>query len=466
MVPIVLLIIAVNIVGVALIAFLKPEYSRKIAVFVAAVSAVGVVRLIIQLAQSGVQPGVVYIPYLNVGLSFGLTGVTAVLLLLSEIVIFVTAASGNVEKTGAKASAILMTLFQIAAVGIFTSQNLLLFFVFWDIGVIAMFFMINVLGGENRRAASINFLLYELFASSMLLIAIIMLYVYTPAHSLNIGYLISATGIPSNVELAVLISMFLAFMTNMAVFPFHFWLPDAYAEASTQGSMLLSGILTKFGGYGMLLMFGISGLAIHYSQYIAAIATVSVIYAALMLIRQKELKRAASYAAMLEMGIILLAIAAYNTISINGAVYGMFAQGISIALAFLAIGVIKSIFDESNIDRLRDVLSGARSTAYSFALAIFSTIGFPLTAGFIAELLIFFGAVQSFGVYGLIPLAGVLIMAAYFYSIISNCLLLRNKPTRAIGIAAGSQRFGFYALSLAIVALGILPFLLLGVLRL
>lgn len=467
MVPITLIVIAINLLAIGLIIAFRQEKAKAIAVGAAVVSLLLSLLMIVNFVHSGNQLGPLYIPYLNLGLTFGLTGISAVLLLMSEIVILVTAVSGNTEKAGFKASASLISLFQIAAFGIFTSTNLLLFFVFWDIGVVAMFLMINVLGSERRKAASINFLLYELFASAMLLLAIILLYTYTPIHSLNISYLISAvTVLPANVKVAVMLALFLAFMTNMAIFPLHSWLPDAYTEASTQGSMLLAGILTKFGGYGMIILFMLSGLMGNYLSYIGGLAAVSVIYAALMIIRQKDLKRIVSYAAMLEMGVILFAISASNSVATYGAVYGMLSQGISIALAFLAVGAIKSIFDERNIDRLRDIVSGSKSVSFAFATSALSILGFPLTSGFIAAILIFFGAVQGFGIYGLVPLIGVLIMGGFMYSVIGNCFLSKTKPLKPSTLPTASQRFGFYALAFAIIAFGVLPFLIMGLLRL
>ena len=216
----------------------------------------------------------------------------------------------------------------------------------------------------------------------------------------------------------------------------------------------------------MIILFTLSGVASGYSQYIAVLATASTIYAALMLIRQKDLKRVIAYSAMLEMGIIMVAVSAFNMTATYGATYGMFSQGIAIALAFLAAGVIRRLFDETNIDRLRDLLSGAKSASWAFALAALSTFGFPLTAGFLGELLIFFGVVQSFGVYGLAPLIGVLLMGAYFYSIISGSIISKARPLKPNGTAFPSERFGFYALSIAVVVFGILPFLLIGILKL
>jgi proton-translocating NADH-quinone oxidoreductase chain M len=467
MVALSLVIIAMNLVALGAIAVLREERAKAVSVAAAGLSAVLSVLMIVQFIQHGNQAAALYIPYLNVGLSFGLTGISAILLLMSEIILLVTAVSGNTEQKNQRASAVMVTLFQISAVGLFTSMDLLLFFIFWDVGVVALFLMINVLGSARRRTASMNFILYELFASSMLLLGILLLYVYSPAHSLSIQYLASAAaGLPTNVQIAVLVSLFLAFITNMAVFPLHFWLPDAYAEASTQGSMLLSGILTKFGGYGMLILFSVSALAHDYSVYMAALGIVSAVYAALLLVRQRDLKRIVAYAGMVEMGIILVAIASSNSVGTAGAVYGMLSQGLSIALAFLAIGVISRVFDERNIDRLRGILDGARSASLSFALSALSMIGFPLTSGFVAGLLIFFGAAQAFGAYGLISLAAVLVMGGFFYVVMTNCLLSKNKQSKGSGSATMSERLGLYALSGAIIVFGLMPFLIVGLLGL
>jgi NADH-quinone oxidoreductase subunit M len=225
--------------------------------------------------------------------------------------------------------------------------------------------------------------------------------------------------------------------------------------------MLLGGVLSKFGGYGMIMLFLFSGLAVHYSVYIGMLGGFSALYAALLLIRQKDLKRVVAYSAMLEMGIVLVAIAAVNSVGTSGAAYGMVSQGIGVALAFLAVGVIGRVFDERNMDRLRGMVDSARSSAYAFAMGMLSMIGFPITSGFVASVLIFFGAAQGFGAYGLLPLAAVLLMGGFFYVVISNCLLSKSRPLRAIGRPSVPERFGFYALSAAVIAFGVLPFLVL-----
>jgi NADH-quinone oxidoreductase subunit M len=311
-----------------------------------------------------------------------------------------------------------------------------------------------------------NFLLYEIFASSMLLLGIILLYVYSPAHSLDIAYISSiAATLPGNVQLAVFMLFFVAFITNMPVFPLHNWLPDAHTEASTQGSMLLSGILTKFGGYGMLLLFLLLPISHSYSPYVAALAIFSSIYGALILLKQKDIKRIIAYSTIVEMGIILLAISAASPSGNYAAAYGMLSHGIVIALAFLSVGILKHLTGERSITRIKGALSSARPTAYAFIIAALAMIGFPLTSGFIADILIFFAALQSLGAYVLIALAGILIMAAYFYNVISKCFLSTSEVSEVKGYVSLSGKVGFSILVVAVILVGILPFIFINLIK-
>ena len=141
-------------------------------------------------------------------------------------------------------------------------------------------------------------------------------------------------------------------MINMPLFPMHFWLPDAHTEASTQGSMMLSGVLTKFGGFGMVL-FSMLPIASKYSLYVAILAAVSTFYAVFILIKQTDLKRIIAYSTIVEMGIIMIGISAGNVFGTFGAVYAMLSHGLTVALMFLAAGVIKHIFGERNISVLK-----------------------------------------------------------------------------------------------------------------
>lgn len=469
MFPFILLMLLVNVAALAEMLLLRSRGSRIAAIIASVVTIVLTLFVVLSMIGTSAPYTESYgaIAQIGLNLSFSVSGISALLTIMAEIVLLAAAIAGNPENQGMRLSSAMILLFQIAAIGLFNSANLLLFFIFWDIGVIALFIMINVLGSANRRQASFNFLLYELFASSLLLLAIIILFVYSPTHSLDISYLASISkSLPMNVQLSVFALLTIAFMTNMPIFPFHSWLADAHTEASTQGSMMLSGILTKFGGYGMLTLFIMMPIAGNYSIYLAALAIFSSIYGSLLMIRQTDLKRIIAYSTIVEMGIILLAISSYNSLGTSGAVYGMISHGLLISLAFLAAGMIKHIFGERSINRLSGIASGAKATSYALIIGFIAMIGFPLTSGFLADILIFLGAIQAFGLYALLPLISILVMGAMVYKIISKCLLSNSEISRPTLQIGSSQKFSYALLSIAIIILGVIPIVILNVVKL
>ncbi len=409
-------------------------------------------------------------PYISsLGISFGISVnvISMMLLLMSSIVIFAAALAGNVEGENARTSAALIALFQLASAGLFSSGNLFMFFIFWDIGVISMFLMINILGSSNRKSASLSFLVYEIFASSMLLLAMLLIFFYTPVHSFSFQYIAAhASLIPGNIELAVFALLFMAFMTNMPIFPMHFWLPDAHTEASTQGSMLLSGALTKFGGFGMVLLFTMLPLPSKAYGYIAALAAFSVFYSVFLLMKQSDIKRVIAYSTIVEMGIVMVGISAANAFGIYGAAYAMLSHGLVIAMMFLIAGTVKHMLGERNINLIRGVVSSSKLTAYAFLGGALAMVGFPLTSGFIADILLFLGSVQAFGMAGLVPLTAIIFMGAFMYMLVSRCMLSTREITRPVDFARAGQKAGYLVLMALIFAFGIFPFLFLGLIRL
>lgn len=408
-----------------------------------------------------------YISSLGITLGFQVNVISLILLIMSSVVLFATALSGNPEKQGPRLSSALLALFQIAAVGLFASANLFVFFIFWDIGVIALFFMINTLGSANRKAASMNFLIYEIFASSLLLLGIMLIYFYTPVHSFDIQYIIAnASSIPTNMQTIIFTVLFVAFMINMPIFPMHFWLPDAHTEASTQGSMLLSGILTKFGGYGMILLFLMLPIASKYSIYVAALAGVSIFYSVFVLMKQTDLKKIIAYSTIVEMGIIMLGISASNNFGIYGATYAMLSHGFAVALMFLLVGVIKHIFGERSINVLKGTVVNARSTTYTFLIGTLAMIGFPLTAGFIADILLFIGSLQAFGIFGILPILALIFMGGFLYYVINKCMLSASEYSETVDFVKLEQKLGYALLVFFIFLYGILPFTILNLIKL
>ena len=470
MMPIIIWMLFVPVLALALISALDRYFSKRIAVastLIGLMMALAVLVLSLMKGSADVLEIYPYISSLAISLSFRINIISLALLLMSSIVLMAAAISGNPENEKPKLSNALIVMFQIASVGLFTSANLFLFFIFWDIGIIAMFFMINVLGSANRRNASMNFLIYEVFASALLLLGILLIYFYTPMHTFDIQNIITNAGqIPQSTQELIFLVLFLAFMINMPLVPMHFWLPDAHTEASTQGSMVLSGILTKFGCFGMLLLFTMLPISAKYAPYIVALAVVSSFYSVLVLMKQTDIKKIVAYSTIVEMGIIMVGIGSLNSFGTYGSVYAMLAHGLGVALMFLVVGCMKYTFGERDIKVLRGTVIASRFTTYAFLVGTLATVGLPLTAGFVADILIFMGSVQAFGLYGAVPLMALVLLGSYLYFVINKSMLSTKERSASVNFLSIDQHIGYLILAFSIFIFGIMPFIILNLTRL
>ncbi|BCS90749.1 MAG: NADH-quinone oxidoreductase subunit M [Candidatus Micrarchaeota archaeon] len=357
--------------------------------------------------------------------------VRAALLIMTSIVTFVSLISGDLtEEERSKASNILISLFFISATGLFLSNNLVLFFIFWDIGLVSMFFMIYLLGSVNRRMAARKFMFYEILASLSLLTGIMIIYFYLNIATFQINALTSAiSSLPLYKQIIPFIFILFAFLINMPIFPFHNWLPDAHSEASTQGSMLLSGVLTKYGAFGALLLYIIfPDVIVSYGFYIGLLAIISSIYASILILRQRDIKRAIAYSTIVELGIILFAItAAYNTLAFYGSVYAMLAHGLVIAMMFLVAGAIRMKYQIRDVNILSGIVHTDNRLAYAFLFGVFTIAGMPLTSSFIGDLLIAFGSVVRYKALTVLPFIALFINVAVFYYIYQKSFVSRKK---------------------------------------
>ena len=470
MIPFIALMLGLLAIGLAASVMVPERRSNSVATLFSLLAMLVVFAVlaysIIQGSASYSESYNYYLQSIDVGLNFSINPLSLALLIMSSVVAFVTLLSGNMERESEKLSSALVLLFELAAFGLFTSANLFLFFIFWDVGVVALFFMIYTLGSANRRRAAMKFLIYELLASLLLLFAIMLIYFYTPVRSFDIQYIVVHSYlIPANVQGLVLLFLAGAFLINMPVFPFHLWLPEAHTEASTQGSMLLSGVLTKFGGYGMLLTFLMLPIASQYSLAFAVLAGLSALYASFVVMTQHDIKRIIAYTTIVEMSIVLVGIASLTTIGLEGAAFMMLAHGLAIAMLFLTAGAIGYTYAERDVRALRGVVRNAVSTAYTFLTGVFATTGVPLTAAFVGDVLIFLGAIQAFHIYGAIPLLAIIFLGAFLYYVVNKSVLATRESSAAVNYIEARQKAGYAVLLFFIFLFGILPFLILNFLN-
>ncbi len=449
------------------LAYMEKNNAGKITI-ISSIAVLAIAILSIFMAKTSGYGAVSFsVPYIaQPALSFGLTltNITTILIAMTAILFLAVSVVGYYFiKEKEKLYGAILLISEMSALGIFLAANFFLFYVFWEVTEVMMFFIIFIYGGYNKRYAAIKFIIYSITSSLLLLIAIMLLYSAIPAHSFNIAYLISNGNlIPQGTQLAIMLMLLLSFMIKMPVFPFHSWLPDAHTEAPTPGSMILAGILLKFGGYGLILMFLILPVAATYAPYMAAIFAFSAIYSAIASIKQTNMKRLIAYTSITDMGIIGVGIAASNTIGFAGATYAMMGHALAISILFLIAGTMDEVYGTLEIKKITGVMRDYPGIAYLFIAGVFATIGIPLTAGFIGDILIFIGAYSSFGFLGLVPVVGILIIAAALLWLIERLFLKGGEEKTPYREVDGTVAAGAVILLSGLIILGVLPFLLLN----
>lgn len=407
----------------------------------------------------------IYISAINVDINFQLTNISLILVVMTAIVFFACSLVGKyfIGKN-AKLYNFMFMLSEAASLGVFLSGNLFLLYLFWEVAEVLMFFIIFVYGGYDRRYAAIKFIIYSIISSLLLLIGIMMLYFYTTPHTFDIFTIEqNANTIPLAMQPLIMVLLLVAFMIKAPVFPFHSWLPDAHTEAPTTGSMILAGVLLKFGGYGILLMFLMVPIAVQYATPLAVIFGFSAIYGAFVALRQTHLKRMIAYTSIVDMGIIALGISAINQFGTAGAMYGMLSHGIAISILFLVAGTLDKVYGTLIINRLKGVMEFAPRLSYLFLFGVLVIIGLPLTTGFIADLLIFIGSYSAFGTGGLIAIAAIVIVGAYFFWVMEKVFFTARHPSELYDVVGREVMYSGWFLALFAVLLGILPGVLLNI---
>jgi NADH-quinone oxidoreductase subunit M len=419
---------------------------------------------------------------LKIDYFMGIDGISAPMILLTAIVCFVaTFASWSIGKA-TKGYFAMYLLLDLGMMGLFCALDFFLFFVFWEVMLLPMYFLIGIWGGPRREYAAIKFFIYTFFGSVFILLVMIGLYLSTG--TFNLIELTNANlfkpdsifyGLDTTWRYLAFVGLFVGFAIKVPTFPFHTWLPDAHVEAPTPISVILAGVLLKMGIYGLLriCMPIFPDAFIHFQWWIALIGVIGIVYGGLCALGQhrvggRDLKKMIAYSSVSHMGFVVLGVAALNPQGIAGAIFLMFNHGTITAMLFLIVGVI---YDRAHT-RCMDDFGGLanKMPVYTaiMAIAFFAAIGLPGFSGFVSEILVIIGGFNTFPVLTVIAASGIVIGAAYMLWALQKVFFgkLNPKwegpwdPTGKIyknDDVNGVEKMALIPLALIIIFLGIQP---------
>ncbi len=348
----------------------------------------------------------------------GLDGLSLVLVLLTVFLTpFAVLASWTIEKR-VKEFFIMLLVLETGMLGVFLAFDLFLFYVFWEVMLIPMYFLIGIWGHERRLYAAIKFILYTMAGSLLMLIAIIWLYLATGTFDLfhiQLALQQRTVVLDPRVELLLFGAFFLAFAIKVPLFPFHTWLPDAHVEAPTAGSVILAGVLLKMGAYGLLRfclpLFPQATQAVQ--PYISALALISIIYGALVSMVQPDMKKLIAYSSVSHMGFVVLGIMALNETAVQGAIVIMLAHGLSTGALFLLAGMLYDRRHTHLISAFGGLATPLPILSAFLLFASLASLGLPPLINWVGEFMVLIGTFRANVGYAVVAAFGVVLAAIY-----------------------------------------------------
>jgi NADH-quinone oxidoreductase subunit M len=407
-----------------------------------------------------------WIPAFHIKYILGVDGISLSLVFLTALLSFLCIPASWGIRQAVKGYFALFLLLETGMMGVFCALDFFLFYVFWEVMLLPMYFLIGIWGGPRREYAAIKFFLYTLLGSVLMLLVMLAMYFAVEPHTFDLRELTRAgqsgplfTG---TFWLVCFVGLFIAFAIKVPVFPFHTWLPDAHVEAPTAISVILAGVLLKMGTYGLLrISFPILPEATAwFAPALAILGMVNIVYGALCSMAQKDLKKLVAYSSVSHMGYCLLGMAAATPEGIAGCLLQMFNHGTITGMLFLLVGIVYDRAHHRDIEGFGGIWKPMPVYGGLTAFAFFASLGLPGLAGFVGEVLVFLGAfqVEPLRWITVVSVSGVVLTAGYFLWAYQRMFLGPLNPKYAtLPDANAREKFTLIPLAILVLALGLYP---------
>jgi len=473
------------------IAYLIGGYSKKasrfFAIIISAIDLLLTLHLtaIFDFSRSGELQFVehyTWVPDAGISYFIGVDGLSLMMVLLSTILSLGAVIASNHIHDSEHMYYALFLLLETSLIGVFVSFDLFLFYVFWELVLVPMYFLIAIWGGERRKYAAIKFFIYTHVGSVIMLISFFYAYwifgANTGIYTFNLLHLIGKmpiNGTPYSVaqylklstQIILFTALFIGFGIKVPIVPFHTWLPDAHVEAPSPISVILAGVLLKMGSYGILRIAipMLPQAASYLAWYVATIGVINIFYAGFVAMWQLDIKRLIAYSSIAHMGIVVLGSITGNPLGIAGAIYMMFAHGLINGLLFLLAGVYKHHVHSRKIPEIAGLTKQMPLTSAFLVLGGFAGLGLPGLAAFVAEWLAILGAFYTWGLSIAFVVFGAVLNAAYMLWAIQRVIFgeqRKKEEVEEIKDLCVPEIITFVFFSILIIVLGVYPPLLLS----
>lgn len=407
--------------GILLLAWRKAsdDTIRSVALCVSIIDFALSVPLFFAYTPTTAEPQLVekysWIPSLGVEYYLGVDGLSLLLVLLTTFLTpLCIGISWNDIKKKTREYYALFLMLETGILGVFVSLDLFLFYLFWEVMLIPMYFLIGIWGGPNRIYASVKFFLYTIAGSLLMLVAILFLYNRHGSDTFNI-FALYGTSFSQTEQFWLFLAFFVAFAIKVPIFPFHTWLPDAHTEAPTAGSVILAGVLLKMGTYGILRLAIplFPEMARICAPYILVLGLIGIVYGALVAMVQPDIKKLVAYSSVSHLGFVVLGMFAFNEQALHGAILQMVNHGLSTGALFLLVGMIYERRHTRMISDFGGIAKQMPIYFFFFLITLFSSVGLPLLNGFVGEFLILLGTFKVQVWMGIVGASGVIWGAVY-----------------------------------------------------